>query len=194
MADVHATARAALAALLMSCAAATAQGVTDPGDLAFWQSIQNSTNPAEYRAYLQTYPNGRFAALARLRSGDKAAAGPAPAPDPTPEAADYTISVTPTAGRVGQTFNFGCGTIPFGNNYYDMLIVVPAGTPDMNPTKNRDETKVIWNSYSTQCTNAPLKGGPFAPGAYELRWMSTLFNNEQPARYELKAKAAFTVR
>jgi len=40
---------------------------TDPGDVAFWQAIQNSKQPAEYNAYLQSFPNGRFAGLARLR-------------------------------------------------------------------------------------------------------------------------------
>jgi uncharacterized protein len=42
----------------------------DPGDLAFWQAIANSKDPAEYRAYLEAYPQGRFAALARIRAGE----------------------------------------------------------------------------------------------------------------------------
>ena len=33
----------------------------------FWQSIANSTNPAEYEAYLSQFPNGVFSALARAR-------------------------------------------------------------------------------------------------------------------------------
>ncbi len=33
----------------------------------FWQSIMNSTNPAEFEAYLSQYPNGVFNALARAR-------------------------------------------------------------------------------------------------------------------------------
>ena len=33
----------------------------------FWQSIANSTNPAEYEAYLAQFPNGVFSALARVR-------------------------------------------------------------------------------------------------------------------------------
>ena len=33
----------------------------------FWQSIANSTNPAEYEAYLAQFPNGVFSALARAR-------------------------------------------------------------------------------------------------------------------------------
>lgn len=38
-----------------------------PYELSFWETIRNSENPAEYRAYLDAYPNGRFAALARTR-------------------------------------------------------------------------------------------------------------------------------
>ena len=33
----------------------------------FWQSIMNSTNPAEFEAYLQQFPNGVFRALAEAR-------------------------------------------------------------------------------------------------------------------------------
>ena len=33
----------------------------------FWQSVMNSTNPAEFEAYLSQYPNGVFSALARAR-------------------------------------------------------------------------------------------------------------------------------
>ena len=33
----------------------------------FWQSIANSTNPAEFEAYLAQFPNGVFRALAEAR-------------------------------------------------------------------------------------------------------------------------------
>jgi tetratricopeptide (TPR) repeat protein len=36
-------------------------------ELAFWDSIKNSTNVEDFRAYLQKYPNGEFAALAKNR-------------------------------------------------------------------------------------------------------------------------------
>ncbi len=50
------------------------------GELAFWDSIENSTRADEYRAYLRQYPRGRFAELARTRiaafSREAAAAAP----------------------------------------------------------------------------------------------------------------------
>lgn len=38
-------------------------------ELTFWESIKNSDQAGDYEAYLQSYPNGRFAALAKTRIG-----------------------------------------------------------------------------------------------------------------------------
>ena len=46
-------------------------------ELAFWDAVKGSGNAADYRAYLEQYPQGRFAALARLRAGAVAGAGQA---------------------------------------------------------------------------------------------------------------------
>ena len=37
-------------------------------ELAFWDTIKTSTNPDDFKAYLDKYPDGQFAALARSRS------------------------------------------------------------------------------------------------------------------------------
>jgi formylglycine-generating enzyme required for sulfatase activity len=55
-------------------------GQPDNYELSFWDSIKTSENAAEYRAYLDSYPNGRFVALARAREQlyrDKAGASSA---------------------------------------------------------------------------------------------------------------------
>jgi len=62
-------------------------------ELAFWDSIKDSNHVSDYEAYLQAYPKGRFAALAkarieRLKTAEKADAKsekPAPATKPLPE-------------------------------------------------------------------------------------------------------------
>jgi uncharacterized caspase-like protein len=48
-----------------------------PVELAFWDSIKNSTNAGDFKAYLDKYPNGEFAPLAknRLASLEAAAKG-----------------------------------------------------------------------------------------------------------------------
>lgn len=40
-------------------------------ELNFWESIKNSNDPAEYQAYLNRFPNGTFAELARRRARPK---------------------------------------------------------------------------------------------------------------------------
>ncbi|HYG81940.1 MAG TPA: caspase family protein [Pyrinomonadaceae bacterium] len=37
-------------------------------ELAFWDSIKNSANPEDFKAYLRKYPDGQFAGLARIRA------------------------------------------------------------------------------------------------------------------------------
>lgn len=56
-------------------------------ELAFWQSVEAGGRPAEYAAYLESYPEGAFAPLARARLATPLAALAAPAADPTVELA-----------------------------------------------------------------------------------------------------------
>jgi formylglycine-generating enzyme required for sulfatase activity len=39
----------------------------DPVELGFWSTIENSDNAADFQAYVDSYPNGQFATLARAR-------------------------------------------------------------------------------------------------------------------------------
>ena len=66
----------------------------------FWQSIMNSTNPAEFEAYLTQFPNGVFRALAEARLA--ALRAPAPA---TPAATGRPTGVgSPVSGSGGASF------------------------------------------------------------------------------------------
>lgn len=51
-------------------------------ELAFWETIKDSDNPADYRDYLARYPDGVFASLAKRKLGslDRSAAPPQPQP------------------------------------------------------------------------------------------------------------------
>src|SRR5688572_16186379 len=71
--------RTLLVVVLLAAGAAHAQNAT-PAEITFWESVRNSTNPAELRAYLQTFPNGVFKPLAEARLATlerKPAAAPA---------------------------------------------------------------------------------------------------------------------
>ncbi len=45
-------------------------------ELSFWQTIKDSKNPEDFKAYLKKYPNGEFAELAKIRIGGLSSAGP----------------------------------------------------------------------------------------------------------------------
>ena len=65
-------------------------------ELAFWESIKDSTYPSDYEAYLKAYPNGRFATLAHARIDRLRAVAPkaqAQAPVERPRAATPPASV-----------------------------------------------------------------------------------------------------
>jgi len=62
--------------------AATAETI----EAAFWMSIQDGDDPEEFESYLERYPNGHFAMLARKRLGGLSAAM-AVAPQPPPSIA-----------------------------------------------------------------------------------------------------------
>ena len=61
--------RTALAALTQSQAApaAAAAPATTDLDIAFWESVKDSTRPADFEAYLRRFPDGHFADLAQSR-------------------------------------------------------------------------------------------------------------------------------
>jgi tetratricopeptide (TPR) repeat protein len=71
---------------------AQADSSPDTVEITFWNSIQSSTDPADFQAYLDKYPHGYFADLAnnRIRRLTKPAAANAPNPAPAPEAAPQT--------------------------------------------------------------------------------------------------------
>ena len=55
-------------------------GASEGMEVVFWQSIVNSTNPADFEAYLEQFPNGVFRALAQNRLvALRSSAGGAPA-------------------------------------------------------------------------------------------------------------------
>ncbi len=99
---------AILAAALICLAPATAQAQqiaqAKPSadqelqaEMLFWDSIKNSTDGGDYRAYLDTYPKGRFAPLARSRA-KKYAGAAAPV---TPAATTQKPTYQPKSQRTG---------------------------------------------------------------------------------------------
>ncbi|MGE0388213.1 MAG: caspase domain-containing protein [Gammaproteobacteria bacterium] len=102
------------AAALPSPVAAVAPGTHERQvELAFWDSIKASANPADFKAYLERYPQGAFAPIARNRLAGTPAppaatvAAPKPAPAPAqvasiapapPPAAPAAAPAVPASG------------------------------------------------------------------------------------------------
>ena len=78
--DAAVAALRSAAASRPAAASATPAGSSAQENL-FWQSIMNSTDPAEFEAYLQQFPNGVFSGLAEARlaglRGSRVSAAPA---------------------------------------------------------------------------------------------------------------------
>jgi uncharacterized caspase-like protein len=55
-------------------------------DLSFWETIKSSNDPNDFQAYLDRFPSGTFAALAKKRATVGTATAPAPAYNPGPAA------------------------------------------------------------------------------------------------------------
>ncbi|CAH0310595.1 caspase family protein [Roseomonas sp. CECT 9278] len=80
----------------------------DRAEILFWESVRSGNTVADYRAYLERFPNGTFAPLARARIAAQeprlAAVAPLPAPQPPapvqPAAAAVRITATDLAQRV----------------------------------------------------------------------------------------------
>jgi hypothetical protein len=104
----------------------------DADELAFWQSVSRSNRPAEYKAYLDAYPDGRFAALARLRAQP---AAPPAAPQPATMAPSQPVAqawVKPVRTSLrfidGITLDLDAKALRDGSNL--RLTVMPVGAPD----------------------------------------------------------------
>lgn len=91
-------------AIAAPAAAQNANGVGTPFELAFWQSVAGSDDPAVYDAYLQQYPTGTFAGLARAKLANlrKVAAPEAPASAPVAAPAPQPVMAAPAPAVVAE--------------------------------------------------------------------------------------------
>ena len=93
---------------------AAGAAATDAGalEVVFWQSVQNSTNPAEFEAYLRRFPNGVFSELAQARLTALGAGGRRPAASgastATSVSADPAARVRPDEACTGSPAGAAC--------------------------------------------------------------------------------------
>lgn len=76
----------------------------EAAEITFWNSVKDSKNPAELKAYLDKYPSGNFSSLAKIRLDTLEAKPAAKAPALSSTPAWASISFT-AKGAVGFTWN-----------------------------------------------------------------------------------------
>ena len=72
---------------------APAQGLAAERELLFWESVKDSDNPWDLRAYLDRYPNGAFVILARSRLNRLTGAAGEGQAEPGPEAVEAALGL-----------------------------------------------------------------------------------------------------
>lgn len=153
---------------------AQASPVGDPAlELPFWDAIKNSTDPSEYRAYLEKYPNGTFAPLARARiralegTGSSAPAMqpsiPAPSVQSAPKPA-ASAAVPPGSPRPGDSWVYIYEDRKFRRGDRSRKIAI---TVDESTEKGIVDTAQTF-AESTRRRTFPLQG---AVGVVREQWI-----------------------
>ena len=130
---------------------------SDPSanDRAFWDSVKDSRNPDEFKAYLEQYPKGLFAALAQtrlkaLQSTQVASVVPNVAAT-QPQAVPGALA-SMTRGRVFRD----CADCP-------EMVVIPAGSFTMGSSSSES------GRYDDEGPQHPVRiTSPFAAGKFEV--------------------------
>ena len=130
--------------------AAAVPAATAAQETVFWQSVANSTNPAEFEAYLGQFPNGVFSALARARlAALRTPAGPSAAASGT---------------RVG-----GAGTLASGGRGPAARRPAAAGAPrGVAAVDVRRQPGEVFRDCAECPEVVVLAGGRVALGRYEV--------------------------
>ncbi len=121
-------------------------------EFAFWNSIKDSTNPAVFEAYLKEYPNGKFAALAKIQMAVKTPAQLAAEKAAAEKAAAEEARITAEKALADKIAN-----PPEGMVYVQQV----TGGFFMDKTEVTQEAyqRVIGNNPSkfTGCPNCPVE-------------------------------------
>ncbi len=134
---------------------------TGPEELAFWDAVSQGNRPEEYQAYLDTYPNGRFASLARIR-----AHGSVVLPQPAPtRSADAVVRPTQASVRLvnGVTLDLDATKLRTSSNL--RVVVVAADSPDAVA----DPQRFVEDSTPVHAARQRLTVPAGPPGRDEVR-------------------------
>lgn len=107
-----------------------------------------------------------------------------------PVVGDGKIIVRARQMRVGQKMSVSFQDFP-ETGQGDVVQVVAAGAPDNVQPSSSGEKPLAFTYLGKWQVENGWEIGPFAPGLYEIRWLTTLYNNE--SKHEVGARAQFSV-
>ena len=97
LATVPTGASAAEVERIVAAALAAQRKDSEAVELAFWESVRTSSDAAEYHAYLEQYPQGKFSSLARNRIASLGQKPVAPPVKPVAQEPTVVASIAPPA-------------------------------------------------------------------------------------------------
>lgn len=150
--------------LALGTSCVRAQGA-DPADLAFWRSIQGSTNPAEYKAYLEAFPNGRFVPLARLRAAHPRPGSQSASPA-EPQSSGASIRVARPSVRLIDGITVDVDALALRSSSNLRLAVMAADAPDA--IADPDAFMLESTPIEAARIRLTLPGGPVGRGEVRL--------------------------
>lgn len=139
-------------------------------ELAFWEGASRGNTPADYRAYLERYPQGQFAELARNRVGAGSGSMQLARVAPSSAGEHDPLTALPLP-RVGEAWHYrGVNQHGPDNPIYRVNAVDPAGRAEIAYTSNIGEQMTLivdrdWNPLISrgQQGAAEVKFEPLAP-------------------------------
>lgn len=161
----------------------------EAAEIAFWQTISNSSDPAEFEAYLRAFPEGNFVALARLRIKALQGSGKTEprASDQEESAAAVEISIVPAQSEYRAVdrivVDVDARQLQRGSNW--RIAVVPAGTPAIT-----DANALALISEDLKPARQRLSLDPGPPGEDEIR---VYFIPQFSRSFELAGTASISV-
>jgi hypothetical protein len=129
-------------------------GATDPFELAYWDSIKGSTSAADFRAYLEQFPKGKFAVLARNRIGTME-----PQVAAVRSAAIGTSSALRDLPKIGDTWTYDI--LDRGRKTDTLTVSIAGVSPEGRITEKLARAK--FPNFSTKRTFEP----EFNPRTYQ---------------------------
>ena len=144
---------------------------SDTFELTFWNSIKDSSNPDDYRAYLEQYPDGRFAALAKIRAKQ---------PPKLTAPSDTNLSQQQLNTWLQQAqghLDANRLTSPKGNNALELYQKVLSINPDNQNAQ--DGLNRIADNYVKLAANALDEGRISKARTYVKRGLEVVKNHEE---------------